>query len=131
MKDANLPKDVERDVRTALIRGWHRQCPNCGTGPMMRGYLSVRDSCEVCGEDLHHHRADDGPAWATILVSGHILAPLMLFVFETWEPDPLLMSVGFSVAFVGLALFMLPRVKGVFVGYQWAHRMHGFVDDTT
>ena len=131
MKDANLPKDAERDVRTALIRGWHRKCPNCGTGPMMRGYLSVRDSCEVCGEDLHHHRADDGPAWATILVSGHIIAPLMLFVFETWEPDPLLMSVGFSVAFVGLALFMLPRVKGVFVGYQWAHRMHGFGDDTT
>lgn len=131
MKDANLPKDAERDVRTALIRGWHRKCPNCGTGPMMRGYLSVRDSCEVCGEDLHHHRADDGPAWATILVSGHIIAPLMLFVFETWEPDPLLMSVGFSVAFVGLALFMLPRVKGVFVGYQWAHRMHGFADDTT
>ena len=34
---------------------------------MMDGYLTVRDACPACGTELHHHRADDGPAWATIL----------------------------------------------------------------
>ncbi len=36
------------------------------------------------------------------------------------------MAVGFSVAFTALALFLLPRVKGMFVAIQWSKRMHGF-----
>lgn len=123
--NSQIPGD-DRPMRQSLLRGWARKCPNCGTGPVMRGYLTVRDTCEVCGEELHHHRADDGPAWVTIIVCGHILAPLMLAVFEWLRPDPLVLGVGFAVAFVALALYMLPRVKGAIVGYQWATRMHGF-----
>ncbi len=96
---------------------------------MLKGYLTVRDNCEVCSEDLHHHRADDGPAYVTILICGHLLAPIMMYVFETWRPDTLVLTVGFIVAFVALALYMLPRIKGVFVGLQWAKRMHGFGRD--
>ncbi len=92
----------------------------------MRSYLKTRDSCAVCGEELHHHRADDGPAYATILVSGHILAPLILWVYATFRPDPLVMAIGLSGVFVALALFLLPRFKGMFVAVQWAKRMHGF-----
>ena len=44
--------------------------PACGEGPLMAGYLTVRDACPACGTELHHHRADDGPAWATILIAG-------------------------------------------------------------
>jgi len=92
----------------------------------MDGYLQVRDACPACGAELHHHRADDGPAWATILIAGKILAPLMLFVFVTWRPQAWAMALGFSVIFVVLSLYLLPRLKGVFVGVQWAKRMHGF-----
>lgn len=115
-----------RDMRTALLRGWRRRCPNCGSGPLMAGYLNVREACAVCGQELHHHRADDGPAWATILIAGHIMAPLLLLVFETWRPEGWVMAVGFSAVFTVLALFLLPRIKGMFVGFQWARRMHGF-----
>lgn len=124
--DAGL---AEREAKPAMLRGWRGKCPNCGTGPMLKGYLKVRDACDTCGEELHHHRADDGPSYVTILICGHLLAPMMLYVFETWNPDPLAMAVGFIVAFVALALFMLPRIKGVFVGLQWAKRMHGFGRD--
>lgn len=117
----------ERPVKPAILRGSKLLCPQCGTGPMMDGFLKVRDTCEVCGEELHHQRADDGPAYVTILICGHILAPLLLIVFETFRPDPLLLVVGFSTAFVAMALLMLPRIKGAFVGLQWAKRMHGFV----
>jgi uncharacterized protein (DUF983 family) len=115
-----------RDMWGAIRRGWSLRCPSCGEGGLMAGYLDVRDTCPVCGTVLHHHRADDGPAWATIVVTGHLLAPLMLFVFVTWRPGAWAMAVGFSVAFVALSLFLLPRFKGVFVGMQWAKRMHGF-----
>ncbi len=116
----------DRDVRTSLLRGWRRSCPSCGSGPMMDGYLTVRKDCAVCGEELHHHRADDGPAWATILIAGHLMAPLMLFVFELWRPEGWIMAVGFSTVFTLLSLYLLPRLKGAFVGFQWAKRMHGF-----
>lgn len=133
MKDSNNPEDertgTERDTRSAVLAGWRRRCPNCGTGPMMRGFLTVRDRCAVCDQALYHHRADDGPAWATILVTGHLVAPLMLVVYETFRPEPWIMAVGFSAAFTLLALFLLPRIKGMFVGFQWARRMHGFGGD--
>ncbi|MSU88297.1 DUF983 domain-containing protein [Rhodobacteraceae bacterium 2CG4] len=116
----------ERDTRAAVLRGWRRRCPNCGAGPLMIGYLKIQDHCAVCGEDLHHHRADDGPAWATILIAGHILAPLMIAIYVAWRPQAWEMAVGFSLLFTVLALYLLPRLKGMFVGFQWARRMHGF-----
>jgi uncharacterized protein (DUF983 family) len=122
------PALSERPAKPAMLLGWKRLCPNCGTGPMFNGYLKVRDACPVCGEELHHHRADDGPAYLTILISGHIMAPMILIAFEYFRPDPLVLSVVFSVIFVALALYLLPRLKGGFVALQWAKRMHGFGD---
>ena len=116
----------DRDARNAMLRGWRRRCPCCGNGPMMTGYLKVREACPVCEEDLHHQRADDGPAYLTILIVGHLLAPLILFVYSTFRPDPLIMATGFSVGCVALSLYLLPRLKGLMVGLQWAKRMHGF-----
>ena len=92
----------------------------------MDGYLSIREECAVCSQELHHHRADDGPAYITILISGHILAPLMLIIFEMYRPDPMVLAVGFILIFIAMALFLLPRIKGAFIGLQWAKRMHGF-----
>ena len=78
----------------------------------MDGYLTVRHACPACGTELHHHRADDGPAWATILITGHLLAPLMLIVYTAFRPEPLAMALGFCVVFVALSLWLLPRLKG-------------------
>jgi uncharacterized protein (DUF983 family) len=92
----------------------------------MRGYLQVRDTCPVCGEELHHQRADDGPAYLTILIVGHLMAPSILWVYTTWRPEPLVLATIFSVGTVALSLYLLPRLKGMMVGLQWAKRMHGF-----
>ena len=118
--------DDARSLSTAAIRGCQLQCPACGHGTLMASYLTVRNSCPACGTELHHHRADDGPAWATILIAGHVMAPLMLFVFVAFRPEAWVMALGFSTALVALSLYLLPRLKGVFVGVQWAKRMHGF-----
>lgn len=116
----------DRPLKPALLRGWRRRCPNCGAGPMMRGYLKVRDACPVCGEALHHQRADDGPAYLTILIVGHLLAPVLLYSFVRWRPDPMVLAAIFTVGTVALSLFLLPRLKGALVALQWAKRMHGF-----
>ncbi|RID91812.1 DUF983 domain-containing protein [Gemmobacter lutimaris] len=116
----------DRPLWPALVRGWRRRCPNCGAGPVLRGYLTVRESCPVCHEALHHQRADDGPAYITILIVGHIMGPALLWAFVQWRPDPLILVSIFSVLAVAMTLWLLPRVKGAFVALQWSRRMHGF-----
>jgi uncharacterized protein (DUF983 family) len=92
----------------------------------MAGYLVVADHCTVCGTALHHQRADDGPAYLTILIVGHLMAPLLLWSFVRWRPDPLILGAVFMVGTVGLSLYLLPRIKGAMVALQWSRRMHGF-----
>ncbi len=117
---------VERPLRPALLRGFRQKCPRCGSGPLLRGYLKLRDVCPVCGEDLSHARADDGPAYLTILIVGHLMAPLLHTVFVTFRPEPLTLAAIFCTFCAGLSLYLLPRIKGAMVGFQWAKRMHGF-----
>ncbi|PJE30962.1 Uncharacterized conserved protein, DUF983 family [Pseudooceanicola antarcticus] len=119
-------KSAERPLGPALRRGWRRKCPNCGSGPMLKGYLKVRDHCPVCREDLFHHRADDGPAYMTILIVGHLAAPLLGTVWMAWQPEPLVLFTIFAIGTVALSLYLLPRLKGAMVAFQWARRMHGF-----
>ena len=126
---SDAPLDVPegaRNVRTAMLRGWRRKCPHCGNGPMMKAYLKVRDTCPVCDQELHHHRADDGPAYLTILIVGHIMAPLLIWVFTEFRPEPMVLATSFTVGCVALSLYLLPRLKGAIVGLQWAKRLYGF-----
>ncbi len=129
MEHHNTSNHIDRPLKPALLRGWRRLCPNCGSGPLFKGYLTICKACPVCAQELHHHRADDGPAYITILVCGHLLGPLMLIAFEMFRPDPIVLGLVFILFFVALALFLLPRIKGAFVNLQWAKRMHGFGKD--
>jgi uncharacterized protein (DUF983 family) len=118
--------DTPRPLGPALMRGYRRKCPNCGTGPLLRGYLKLNHTCPVCREDLTPARADDGPAYLTILIVGHLMAPLLHFSFVRWRPDPLTLFTIFAVGCVAVSLYLLPRLKGAIVGFQWSRRMHGF-----
>ena len=94
-------------------------CPHCGKGHFFKSYLKQVDKCDVCGEDFGHIRADDGPAWLTILIVGHLLAPLLLvFVPDSLWPDWVSMLVWPMVALL-LALLVLPRAKALFIGIIW------------
>jgi uncharacterized protein (DUF983 family) len=124
-----LPEAEDRPLGQAMWRGWRRCCPACGSGPMLQGYLKVRAQCPVCGEALHHHRADDGPAYLTIVLVGKLLTPFMFWVFVAYRPDPVVMATLFCTLAVALSLYLLPRLKGMLVGIQWSRRMHGFRRD--
>ena len=130
-----IPQDLQlaedRPLRRALLRGWRRKCPNCGNGPLLKGFLNVRSHCSVCRQEFHHHRADDGPAYLTILATGHILVPMIHVVYVHLEPRPVVMATGFAIAAVALSMALLPRFKGGMIAFQWAKRMHGFSRDTS
>lgn len=118
--------DVPRDVKQAMLRGWKQCCPACGQGGLFRKYLKVADTCPGCGEELHHHRADDAPPYFTMLVTGHVIVGGILVAERLWAPPTWLhLAVALPTLLV-MSLWLLPRVKGALVGLQWALRMHGF-----
>jgi uncharacterized protein (DUF983 family) len=109
----------ERNAWVGLTRGAMRRCPNCGEGHLFRGYLKVAPVCEACGHPNGEYRADDGPAYFTLLIVGHLLiAPLLCFPF-IWQANPVLV-VSVTLPLVGSAtLALLGVVKGAFIGVQW------------
>lgn len=118
--------DADRDFVQAMKRGALSRCPACGEGKLFRKYLKVADECPVCHEELHHHRADDFPAYLVIFIVGHIVVSLVLAVEMNWQPSYFIHGLLWVPLTISLALALLPPVKGAVVGLQWALRMHGF-----
>lgn len=116
----------DRPMRPALLRGLMERCPACGKGRILHHYLKLHANCPECGEDLSHARADDGPAYLTILIVAHLVGFILHILWGVWRMEPLTMALVVSGLAVGLSLFLLPRFKGMLVGWQWAKRMHGF-----
>jgi uncharacterized protein (DUF983 family) len=112
-----------RSVGTAMFRGVQRRCPNCGIGASMRGYLKVRETCASCGEALGHLRADDFPPYLTIVLVGHLIVPLMLWVEQRYAPAMGVQLLVWPLLTLGLTLLALPYVKGSVVGLMWALRL--------
>ena len=111
-----------------LAHGWKQRCPACGEGALFGAYLKVQPACPHCGEPLHHHRADDLPAYIVIVLLGHMLVPLVVEVEMLFSPPMWLHALLWLPSAILLCLWMLPRVKGAVVAYQWRNGMHGFHD---
>lgn len=110
----------QRSAWAGIRRGLWGRCPHCGTGPLFSSYLKVAAACSSCAHETGLYRADDGPAYFTILIVGHfVIAPLLFLEFvRTWPTGWVFVIV--IPAIIVLTLLLLPRVKGAFVGLQWA-----------
>ena len=110
----------ERPVLISLMRGMRRRCPQCGKGVLLAGYLTPVKNCDICGEDFSAISADDGPAWATLLVLGHLVVPLMVFLGRD-ETIPIYLATSILMVVMLAGVFvLLPRAKGLFIALIWA-----------
>lgn len=118
--------EARRDTWQAMARGLMCRCPACGKGKIFAGYLKVRHSCEACGTELHHHRADDAPPYFTMFIVGHIIVAGVLAVEKALAPETWVHMVLWLPATLIMSLALLPVIKGALIGLQWALKMHGF-----
>jgi uncharacterized protein (DUF983 family) len=120
----------ERALGESIRRGLFGRCPACGRGRLFRSYLKLELSCRICGEDLSHARADDAPAYLTMLIVCHVVCAGVLYTETRW-PDASLVQTAliWLMVTVAASLILLPRMKGAVVGQQWAMGMHGFGGD--
>ena len=116
----------QRSVGQAMKRGWFCRCPNCGEGKLFRAFLKPVDHCAVCGEDYTHQRADDLPAYLSIVIVGHIVVGGFMMTDMVWTLSNWTHLAIWTPLTVLLALATIQPIKGSVIGLQWAARMHGF-----
>lgn len=59
----------------------------CGRGRLYCAFLKVDDHCSVCRLDFTGHRADDLPAYLVIVIVGHVLVPVILWIEVDYAPS--------------------------------------------
>jgi uncharacterized protein (DUF983 family) len=114
---------VALPVLPSMWRGLKGRCPRCGEGNLFYRYLKVSPDCAHCGHDLDQYPSDDGPAYFTILLVGHVvILPLLLFPI-IWTTSPALIVPAVLIPLGALTMVVLPRVKGAVIGLLYALRV--------
>ena len=112
--------EIVHPLRRSIFRGLAGHCPACGKSPLFWRYLKVNGRCEACDTDLSRYPADDGPAYLTILLIGHLVVAPMLFFPIVWRTSPAVSLPIILTALAFITLAVLPRVKGGWVGLMYS-----------
>jgi uncharacterized protein (DUF983 family) len=114
--------EISNDFLAVVKRGLKCRCPKCGQGKLYRAYLKQVDECNECGEHLAEYRADDGPAWLTIMIAGHMTIPvIMAYTRHPEWPKWIVLGVMCSMLTV-FVLALLPFTKGFFIAMLWRNK---------
>ena len=109
----------KRPTHETGLRG---RCPRCGEGHMFRGFLTIRDHCEVCGLDYGFADPADGPA---VFVQLFACVPGVIFILmlEIMVRPPwwVHLAVGLPVVMLTTVLPLRP-IKGWLVAAQFTTR---------
>lgn len=102
-----------------IKRGLCGKCPSCGIGKMLHHYIVPFEKCTNCDLSFELLRSDDGPAWATILISGHLSMPFVFWILEIGL-DNTFLEILYSIMFITLlSAIILPCAKGAFMAIIW------------
>ena len=110
--------EIVNPLLPSVFRGLKGRCPACGEGKLFRRYLKVSGDCPTCGHDLARYPADDGPAYLTILLIGHLLVAPLLFFPIVWRSPaiysiPILVSSLAIVTLLALVTGALPALNAL------------------
>jgi uncharacterized protein (DUF983 family) len=123
MDDINspLPQDAagQWPRLPATQTGPYGKCPRCGQGHIFRGFLTVRDHCELCGLNYDFADPADGPA---VFVQLFACVPGVIFIvmLEILASPPLWVHliVGVPILLLTTVLPLRP-IKGWLVAAQY------------
>jgi uncharacterized protein (DUF983 family) len=105
-----------------LSTGIRCRCPRCGKGPLLKGYLSLREACPACGLDYGFAEPADGPAFFVMSGMGVIgMIAFMTFEFTVHPPIWVHMAVTFPLIVLACIAVLRP-FKGWMVAEQFVHK---------
>ena len=104
-----------------IKRGFLKTCPYCGKSKIFSSYLKLASVCKNknCKFVFKNYKTDDGPAYFTIFIVGHIVIPIIVLLEGSEVPPPFWFQITFwPIITILLGIWLLPRVKGAFLGFQ-------------
>ena len=126
---APLPALLPETWAKAALRGLMGRCPRCGEGRLFGRWLKPFATCADCGQDWTHQRADDFPAYVSIIVTGHLLAPIIIALVQKTELSSMALIALIVPLTMILMIGLLQPAKGAIIALQWWYGMHGFKPD--
>lgn len=118
--------DLPASIWQAMARAIRFTCPRCGGGRLFRKWLKPADHCGCCGLDFTPQQADDFPAYVAIILTGHLIAPIIIYLAaETALSTAAIFTILMSGS-IAMMLAMLQPAKGAIIAAQWWNGMHGF-----
>ena len=89
---------------------------------MFQGYIRVRETCSVCGENLAPLEQGDGPAVFVITIMGFLVVGLALLVEIRYAPPLWVHVLLWLPLILGGALGLLRPLKAIMVGIHYRYR---------
>ncbi|MDE2562272.1 MAG: DUF983 domain-containing protein [Sphingomonadales bacterium] len=109
----------------AMWRGARGRCPRCEGAPLFRKFLKPVDRCRACGQDWTRHTADDFPPYVAIIVTGHLMAPVIIEIGKTSLSVYTMVAIVAALA-VTMMLSLLQPAKGAIIAVQWWMGLSGY-----
>lgn len=113
----------------AMLRGARGRCPRCNEAKLFHRFLKPVGICPACGQDWTHQQADDFPAYVAILLTGHIMAPVIIALVQDTKLSLVALAAIIVTAMLVLMIGFLQPAKGAIIALQWWFGMHGFVKE--
>ena len=112
-------------AKTTPVRaGLRGKCFNCGEGSVFDGYLKLRSTCAVCGQDFGKGDTADGPAFFVMFAALILFAPFFFFLpLLDWPMWALVLGfLVLSALTLGFIMWALRPFKAVLLNLQLANR---------
>ena len=119
-----------RPSSVSLLRsGLGCKCPRCGRGRLFSGYLTVADTCDLCGLNFEGQDAGDGPAVFIILILGFFVVGMAVLFEVVVAPPMWLHLLLWSPVTIGGSIGLLRPFKAVMIALQYKHGLLGSAPD--
>ena len=117
---------LPQGVGGALWRGIKGKCPRCGETHLFARFLKPVERCRRCNQNWTLHAADDIPPYISILLTGHIMAPVIIELGLNTAIPGWVMMIIVAVMAVTLLIALLQPAKGAVIALQWWLGLNGF-----
>jgi len=108
-------------VTSPLAAALKGSCPQCGQGPLFKGWVTFAPKCSACSLDFDSFNVGDGPAAFLILIVGAILTFCAAFVELSFTPPWWVHLVWAPVGLL-LTLAGLREAKAALLAQEYIHR---------
>jgi len=109
-------------AKLPIAIGLAGRCPQCGKGKLFRGFLTLRERCEVCDLDYSFAESGDGPAVFVIFFSGFVVVGAALIVEFLYQPPFWLHALLWGPLILITTLGPLRPLKGLLIALQYHHK---------